>query len=310
MFRLLLKLVIVFIIFPKAYASSYKYDKIESGSHIIHVVRIDPTSYKIEIIKAKGEIDDNLGRETVSSIASRTNAEIAINGGFFHIGEGKDGKPAGSLVIKGQIYNLTENIQPLLIINLNKLYIGNKNPKNYISKDISLVSGIPLLVSEGSIVESITQKTGEFYTSSHARTALGIKKNGEIVILVAEHKYKRDLYKISMGEVLKFIQEKGELIAARHNHKSPNDITISELKAALRKECQLDGEIGLTILELAQMMKEFECTHAINLDGGGSSTLWIEGRVINKTFSEKDEKSSVQEPFKVGNAIIFKRIKK
>lgn len=38
---------------------------------------------------------------------------------------------------------------------------------------------------------------------------------------------------------------------------------------------------GLTLLQLAQIMQDEGCTLAYNLDGGGSSTLYFNGRVIN-----------------------------
>ena len=38
---------------------------------------------------------------------------------------------------------------------------------------------------------------------------------------------------------------------------------------------------GLTLYELAGVMKEAGCTQAYNLDGGGSSTLWFKGEIIN-----------------------------
>lgn len=38
---------------------------------------------------------------------------------------------------------------------------------------------------------------------------------------------------------------------------------------------------GLTILELANIMKEYNCTIAYNLDGGGSTTMYFNGNVVN-----------------------------
>ena len=38
---------------------------------------------------------------------------------------------------------------------------------------------------------------------------------------------------------------------------------------------------GLTLYALATLMKDRGCTVAYNLDGGGSSTLWFNGEVIN-----------------------------
>jgi len=40
---------------------------------------------------------------------------------------------------------------------------------------------------------------------------------------------------------------------------------------------------GLSLLQLAQEFKTRACTVAYNLDGGGSSTMWFNGKVINKT---------------------------
>ena len=38
---------------------------------------------------------------------------------------------------------------------------------------------------------------------------------------------------------------------------------------------------GLTLYELAQVMRELGCRTAYNLDGGGSSTMWFMGKIIN-----------------------------
>ncbi len=40
--------------------------------------------------------------------------------------------------------------------------------------------------------------------------------------------------------------------------------------------------MGMTTYELARLMKELGCTHALNLDGGGSTTAWVRGEVVNR----------------------------
>lgn len=44
---------------------------------------------------------------------------------------------------------------------------------------------------------------------------------------------------------------------------------------------QSDLSIGMTLRELAEYMARIGCEQALNLDGGGSSTLWLNGRVMN-----------------------------
>lgn len=42
------------------------------------------------------------------------------------------------------------------------------------------------------------------------------------------------------------------------------------------------SSIGLTLVELANLMKEFGCVNAMNLDGGGSTVMYIKGQVVNR----------------------------
>lgn len=48
-------------------------------------------------------------------------------------------------------------------------------------------------------------------------------------------------------------------------------------------EGRTDDSEGLTLYQLAQVMKDNGCSVAYNLDEGGSSTLWFNGQVINQT---------------------------
>ena len=49
---------------------------------------------------------------------------------------------------------------------------------------------------------------------------------------------------------------------------------------------QVDGRqptvsVGMTLTELADYMLKLGCLEALNLDGGGSSTIWVDGQVMN-----------------------------
>ena len=43
-----------------------------------------------------------------------------------------------------------------------------------------------------------------------------------------------------------------------------------------------NSSIGLTLNELSSLMKELGCTNAMNLDGGGSTVMYVNGRIVNK----------------------------
>lgn len=41
------------------------------------------------------------------------------------------------------------------------------------------------------------------------------------------------------------------------------------------------SSIGMTLMELANFMKQIGCTNAMNLDGGGSTVMYVKGQVVN-----------------------------
>lgn len=55
----------------------------------------------------------------------------------------------------------------------------------------------------------------------------------------------------------------------------------------------------MNFAEQAKLMLRLRCTEALNLDGGGSSTLWLDGKVVNSP--------SDGQPRAVGNSLILLR---
>jgi hypothetical protein len=55
---------------------------------------------------------------------------------------------------------------------------------------------------------------------------------------------------------------------------------------------------GMSLPELTQLALELRATHAINLDGGGSSTLVINGRIVNRPSDTQGERA-------VANALVL-----
>lgn len=275
-------------------AECYEYEKRNIDCHIVHIVKIDPNLYASDIVKA------SKGRETVGSLAQKAKATIAINGGFFDIGVEKDGKPTGTLVIKGNQYKVKNTKQALIIINDGKIKMDLANPYTYLSDNISMLSGIPMLIKDGKIYSELVNKKSSFYTKPHARTAIGLDAEGNIIIVVVEQKYSKNLNSVTMSDAQK--------ILSKRNEKNPNDMTLRELKSIIKDELsQGKGAVkGMTMIELAKLMKDLGCKDAINLDGGGSSTLWINGKVMNTAFGDKDESAGMQVVRPVSDAVVFK----
>ncbi|HST08238.1 MAG TPA: phosphodiester glycosidase family protein, partial [Gemmatimonadaceae bacterium] len=57
---------------------------------------------------------------------------------------------------------------------------------------------------------------------------------------------------------------------------------------------------GMTLVELARVMRELGAWQAMNFDGGGSTTMVIEGKVVNQPSDKEGERA-------VGNALLVVR---
>ena len=54
---------------------------------------------------------------------------------------------------------------------------------------------------------------------------------------------------------------------------------------------------GMTLLELQALARRLDLTDALNLDGGGSTTMWVTGEVVNRP-------SDATGPRKVSDALL------
>ena len=59
---------------------------------------------------------------------------------------------------------------------------------------------------------------------------------------------------------------------------------------------------GLSLYRLAELMQELGCETAYNLDGGGSSTIWFNGEVLNKptTYGDVFEERPISDIVYIG----------
>ena len=379
-------------------AFGYIYEKVEKDNHIIHIITLNPKDYNMELVKANNSL---IGRETVPSIAERSNATIAINAGFFEIGNSKDGAPSGTLVTQHKIYGLRLDEHTLLmkkdggdltidrltpelyflndgekisILKVNQqpldekdviLFTDGYNKKtltsfqkrtelvfdkngvlleimehgnNTIPKDGFVVSlpksfalkakdkiklevsslskfsdydlalwGFPFLVNKGEIVPTLLDQKSSFYQNAHARTAIGIKPDKTIVLIVAEHAYEKNLESVTFEDIKTLLKSKSVSLTARYL-KNLMNLTLKELKDILEKEyAPLKAPKGLSTIELAQFAKSLGCSFALNLDGGGSSTLWVNGKTLNQTFGDMDESNGMKVIRPVSDAIVFRK---
>lgn len=99
---------------------------------------------------------------------------------------------------------------------------------------VQAITGGPRLIEDGEIKVSSSIRRENFRSSllrRNARTAVGVNRSNEVILLVAEKSYR---------------------------------------------------SVGATYDELAHHMLNMDCVNAMGLDGGGGSTMYINGRIVNK----------------------------
>jgi exopolysaccharide biosynthesis protein len=359
------------------------------------MLTLSPQKFDVKFVKAHNQV---FGRETIDSIAKRSGADIAINAGFFEIGNNNDGMPSATLIIDNQMFGLGLNKQACLLYDKKKFWIEEVTPrievvigkKNFvphhvnkfsgsndivlynrlwgshtltplferneitidkqnnirsISKhgncaipkygfvlslprgcstsgialkskvilrktpavlfstgNISAITGIPMLLKDKQLNPLLTEKSSSFYQLPHARTAVGIKRNGDLVIVVAEHLCPKQYKNITLEDIKNIFDHRKML------NKSLNDHRFLEIKEIVMREFSDKATIvGLTLSELALLLKSLGCDSAINLDGGGSSSLWNKGKIVNLTMGDDDEKSGHKIARPLSDAIIFRK---
>ncbi|NJK83502.1 MAG: phosphodiester glycosidase family protein [Saprospiraceae bacterium] len=85
----------------------------------------------------------------------------------------------------------------------------------------------------------------------------------------------------------------------RNRHPRTCACTLSSGKTLL---LTIDGRNmeaqGMSLIELSSLLKALKCVDAINLDGGGSTTLWLKDKGVvnhpsdNRTFDAAGERKS------------------
>lgn len=100
-----------------------------------------------------------------------------------------------------------------------------------------MVGGYPALLRDGDALET----TGDFATTRHPRTAVGWRRDGTLLLVVADGR--QDGY-----------------------------------------------SVGMSLPELTDLLRSLGAVDALNLDGGGSTTLVVRGEVVNRPSDPQGER--------------------
>ena len=89
-------------------------------------------------------------------------------------------------------------------------------------------------------------------------------------------------YLVKNGEIYVDMTEQKLASIGGRNPRTAIGYTKDNTLIMLTADGREGSSIGLTLNELARLMKELGCINAMNLDGGGSTVMFINGKIVNK----------------------------
>ena len=260
-------------------------------------------------------------KRTVRNIAQRTNSIVAINGGFFKpqtgvplgtlmidkkiytgpiydrvaLGISKDGYDVGRVQLDGKIIGNNQEIkidninQPRMLSSYILAYTrdwGKYAPVSpqygvqlqIVGNKITAASANPLSIPEnGYVLVGPKSKLGKLFGADYVDVEIKTNPKWENV----QHIISGGPYLLKDNQIfIDMTAQKLQSIGGR-NPRTAIGYTEDNNLILVAVDGREGSSVGLTLVELAKLMKTLGCTNAINLDGGGSTVMYIKGQIVN-----------------------------
>ncbi|MFO8028476.1 MAG: phosphodiester glycosidase family protein [Cyclonatronaceae bacterium] len=226
------------------------------------------------------EIPERVTRLTASEFAYLFDPLAVVNAGFFS--DHPEYVSSGIFKVRGEVYPFQKE-EPEELRFVGRSAIGLDEEGNWLFRNreddtwpadwpeaYTAVAGAHRLLEEGRIPEPVA---GESYQSGREQRHAGLRHPRTAICLTSE----RD---------------------SDSSREHPDDLTESKQQILiLVADGRHEEAVGLTLKELAEFMLSLGCRDAVNLDGGGSSTMYIRGEGVvnhpsdNGTFDHEGERA-------------------
>ncbi len=288
----------------------------------INVVELSQSVNDNLVIEPSIASDTLANRSKISTIAQRENALVAINGGYFkpQTGVPLGTLMINKKLYTGPIYDrvamgIFDNGFDMARVKLNAkvetniggLKIDNVNQPRMLSVHTIVYTpdwgtttpscpkyGIQLVVEDGKLTRV---SYGRSQIPPNGYVIVGSQKN--LKPFIKAKRFKLDLqinpewndvkhiisggpYLVKNGEV--FVDMTAQKLGSvgGRNPRTAIGYTKDNNLIMLTADGREGASIGLTLMELANLMKDLGCVNAMNLDGGGSTVMYVNGQVVNK----------------------------
>jgi len=221
-----------------------------SGRTIINMVEIDLSRDDVYIKAVQAE-DNNHSRESTSSVADRTDALIALNGGFYHV----SGGPLGLVVVDGDIESIPVNTRPPRSV------LGITEDEN-------------ILID---IVDVVNDRLSPFSNEDWQKITYAI---GGGPNLITDSKMNFTAKKEELGP-------NGNDVTKRDSHTVVGITEDNKLIFFTVDGRKLSYSRGMSLEQIAKFLLSEGLKEAMCMDGGNSTALVIEGHLVSNTFDKE-----------------------
>ena len=326
----------------------YKSEKETTGPWFINILRIDLNRARLQMVHA---LDEAVGLETTSSLATRYGALAAVNSGYFRTTGTYRGDSMGVLVLNGKLLSEPHDVRATagLIerkgtqhvifghVKFDGQVIAHGRSKHIIDglnrprADNELIvftpefhrttltdpNGLEVIVRHGRVVERRDQRGSSaipsdgylISASGSARdwalkylrsgTRLELQLNLSPTETDMQTQWRQASSIIGAGPQLirngrLEITNDAEMILPSFVSDRHPRTAFAKLKSGQILLVTVDGRqaesVGMSLTTLADLLFEFGAIEAINLDGGGSTSMVIRNQLVNKPSDATGER--------------------
>lgn len=276
----------------------------------------------LEVMPVLSSSDRLQSRRTISTIANSKNAIAAINGTYFKFQSGVplgtlmiDGKVYTGPVYDRVALGIFDNGFDVARVQLNaalsgsgeKIKVDNINQPRMLSTHVLVFTpewgkyspyapkyGMSLRVADGKITKASANPLdipeNGYVVSGPKKLLQPLLKNKDVKLSIktvpewngVKHIISGGPYLVKNGEV--FVDMTAQKLGAigGRNPRTAVGYTSDNNLILVTADGREGSSIGMTLMELARFMKSLGCIGAINLDGGGSTVMYVDGNVVNK----------------------------
>jgi len=226
-----------------------------AGPVAVQLLELDPTRVALEVALAE---DKSPAKETVLEIARRRKALAGVNAGFFVIATGA---PAGVLKVGGQVIGTTELLRGAVGIRP----ASGRQPVRLVFDQVAL-SKHPSRANEFPLRRRFGTPAGHWTASRDIVGGAGLLRRGGRSLRPVDwipEKMREGFTTDRHPRTMIGVGEKGGIWL----------ITVDGRNPAV--------SLGMSFSELQRLAERVGLRDALNLDGGGSTTMVVRGEVVN-----------------------------